>query len=144
MPSPTRIETFQHKSRRELTAEYQDTLVVIPDAVTCDVYTHPETKRRDLGIVRVEPGCNTPAQKVLKGRVTIEGYFSGSGRLIIIHEDGSRDEFEVDEDSEGFSQGVYPGEIMQWQAGPQGLQFFEVCFPPWDDQRFKDLSNDPL
>lgn len=140
---PNRIESFSHHSR-ELTAVFQETIIVAP-GVECDVYVHPETKRRDLAIVRVEAGKNTPAQKVLKGRVTVEGYRSGKGRLIIIHKDGSRSEFEVGPESEGFSYSATIGETMQWQAAEdEPLEFFEICFPPYEDGRFEDLSLDKI
>lgn len=134
-----KINYFEYHSRR-LTAEYQETLDVAP-GVRCDVYIHPETKRRDLAIVEVEAGRNTPAQKVLKGKVTVEGYLSGRGKLVIIHIDGSRSEFEVSPEDQGFSYSVAVGEVMQWQAAKdESLEFFEVCFPPYKDGRFEDLS----
>lgn len=139
---PEKIESFQHNSR-PLKAEYQETTEVT-QGVFCDVYTHPETQRRDLAIVSVEPGYSTPIQRIAKGKYTIEGYVSGNGVLTIQHTDGSKSEFPVDASKEGFSHTVEVGELMQWKAdsdASEPLVFFEICFPPYEDGRFEVVDN---
>lgn len=133
-----RLETFSHNSET-LRVIFQQSVEVTPE-VTCDVYIHPETNERDLGIITIQPGKRTPLQRVFGGDETIEGYISGNGVLTIIHADGSVSEFPVGSGSEGFSQVVEVGEIMQWRASDNGeLVVFEICFPPYADGRFENL-----
>ncbi len=123
---------------------FVETISVAP-GVTCDVYTHPETGKRDLGIINIEPGHKTPRQRVLEGTSTIEGYISGRGRLVIEEENGERYEFPVNPTSEGFAHEIKVGQIMQWLADPDSdepLVAFEICFPPYEDGRFENLKEE--
>ncbi|MPN45176.1 hypothetical protein SDC9_192743 [bioreactor metagenome] len=80
---------------------------------------------------------------MLGGEETIEGYISGKGRLIVIKADGEKLQFEVEEGSEGFSQLIEIGDIMQWQA-QENLVVFEICFPPYQDGRFENLDDSAI
>lgn len=141
---PTRIESFNYQDQ-ELSAEYQETVEVIPGKVFCDVYTHPETQERDLGIISISAGANTPVQRVILGEETIEGYLSGKGKLIVIHNDGSIAEYPVDETTEGFTCSIWEGQTMQWQAdSEEPLEIFEICYPPFEEGRFESISQEKL
>ncbi|MDQ5951293.1 MAG: hypothetical protein QG639_570 [Patescibacteria group bacterium] len=128
--------SFQEQTLR---SEYLEAMDVKP-GVRCDVYIHPDTKERDLGIITIEPGAKTPLQRVLKGDLTIEGYLKGEGTLTLTHTDGTQSIFEVDSSANGFCFSVEVGETMQWQASEGSeLRVFEVCFPPYEDGRFENL-----
>jgi hypothetical protein len=131
-----KLESFSYKGL-VLQTHFIESSEVFP-GVTCDVYIHPETKIQDLGIITIEAGKKTMPQKVLNGTETIEGYISGKGRLIITQLDGEKLIFEVGPDSEGFSQIVEVGEIMQWQAD-EDLVVFEICYPPYQGGRYENL-----
>jgi hypothetical protein len=113
----------------------------VTTGVECDVYTFDEDTTKDLGIIRIEPGCKTPLQKVLKGNKTIEGYVSGRGRLIVTKPDDSKTEYNVNEQTQKpFEVVVAIGEKMQWQAdNDSSLTAHELCFPPYQDGRFENL-----
>ena len=137
-----KIESFLYNGER-LSAIFKETLEVFP-GVHCDVYIHPETQKRDLAIIMLDPGKKTLPQKVLMGEETIEGYISGSGKLIIRHVDGTQSVFDVGPGSEGFSHPVGIGEIMQWKADKhEELVFFEICLPPYEDGRYENLTKSP-
>jgi len=133
-----KIETFSFRGET-LSAQLIETIQVFP-GVVCDAYLHPETKERDLGVIYIDAGLRTFPQKVLKGEETIEGYISGKGRLIIRKANGERLVFEVGPESDGFSQNIEVGDIMQWQAD-ENLVVFEVCYPPYEDGRYENLEN---
>jgi len=109
--------------------------------VVCDVYSFIGDPSKDLGIIKVEPGCKTPLQKVLKGERTIEGYFSGKGRLIVKTNDSSEVVYRVgDYPFESYFVTIGIGETMQWQAAEDSnLVVYEICFPPYEDGRFENL-----
>ncbi|MDR0956968.1 MAG: hypothetical protein LBM09_00075 [Candidatus Nomurabacteria bacterium] len=56
---------------------------IVTDGVECDSYKFVGDDAKDLGIIRVAAGKSTPRQKVLNGNHTIEGYASGSGKLVV-------------------------------------------------------------
>lgn len=113
----------------------------VRDGVECDVYEFTGNKERDLGIIRMKAGASTPLQLVEGGERTVEGYISGSGTLTVTPENGfSRTYLVMQELSEGFQVNVAVGETMQWKARDEGLKAFEVCFPPYEKGRFKDLD----
>ncbi len=91
-----------------------------------------------MGIIRVQPGYKTPLQKVLKGDRTVEGYISGNGRLIVSK--GEQEKIYESEEGVELKVDVMVGETMQWQAGNTPLVAYEICFPPYEVGRFKDLS----
>ena len=138
--SMEKLKSFTFKDET-LSAKYLESMEVT-DGVVCDVYIHPETEERDLGIVTIQPGRKTPLQKVLSGEETIEGLVSGKGTLTITHKDGSQTVHSVDETEDiKFAQTVEVGEIMQWQADPNSeLVIFEICYPPYEDGRFENIE----
>lgn len=130
---------FKHRNE-DLPAVYVRTDIISP-GVTCEVYLDPTTGKRDYGKVTVEPGYKTPKQKVLSGEETIECYFSGKGRLTIIHTDGTTSTFDLDSKDRGFAHEVRVGEIMQWEASnDEALVFVEICYPPFTDGRFENID----
>lgn len=135
-----KLESFSFRGET-LTTQLIETTEVFP-GVTCDAYLHPETKERDLGIIYIEADRRTRPQRVLKGNQTIEGYVSGKGELIIKKKSGERLVFKVDPNNEGFAQNVEVGDIMQWRADEQeNLVVFEVCYPPYEADRFENLTD---
>lgn len=112
----------------------------VKEGVKCDVYTFPEDKTRDLGVVRVTTGHSTPLQRVIKGAKTIEGFERGKGTFMLGLEDGTTQlyTFPNDEDIREITVGI--GQTMQWTAGDEDLVFYEICEPPYEDGRFENLS----
>lgn len=110
----------------------------VTDGVTCDVYKFVDDNKKDLGIIKIQPGYKTPLQKVLKGDRTVEGYVSGNGKLIITDNDGEKI-YHVEKGKE-LQVNVNIGETMQWQAGNEPLASYEICFPPYEDGRYENLT----
>lgn len=136
-----KLEQFTYQEET-LATQFIESSEVFP-GVVCDVYIHPETKERDLGVINIEAGKITKPQKVLSGEETIEGYISGRGILVILKPDGTLLEFEVGPGDEGFSHTIEVGDIMQWQA-IDDLVVFEICYPPYQDGRFENLEQRKL
>lgn len=113
----------------------------VQEGVECDIYTFLDDNSQDLAIVRVKMGYKTPKQRVLSGKVTIEGYVSGSGILTITSKEGIETQYEFQSDSESSEVVVEVGQTMQWYAksGVEDLCFYEVCMPPYKDGRFENL-----
>lgn len=113
----------------------------VTKGVICDIYKFVDDNSKDLGIIRIDTGGKTPLQEVLKGDRTIEGYISGRGKLVIIKEDNTQKEYSVNENMQRpFEMVVEIGEKMQWQADSDSfLIVYEICFPPYEDGRFKNL-----
>jgi len=133
------LESFSHRNKT-LQVVLQGSFEVFP-GVICDVYIHPETKERDLGVITIKQGAKTFPQKVQRGIETIEGYMSGRGKLIIVKPSGDKLVFNVGPEDEGFSHTVEIGDTMQWQASKdEDLMVFEICYPPYDDGRFENLE----
>ena len=137
----SKLESFTYKDQT-LATRFIESAEVFP-GVRCDVYDHPETQQRDLGIIHIEAGKKTQPQRVLNGEQTIEGYISGKGRLTIVKPTGEKLEFPVGPDTKNFSYAVDVGDIMQWQAVDQ-LVVFEICYPPYAEGRFENLANDAI
>ena len=79
--SQPKISIFKFEGK-EQPVSFVETMGVA-EGVECDVYTFSGDKTKDLGIIRISPGCKTPLQRVLKGKRTIEGWISGKGMLKI-------------------------------------------------------------
>lgn len=132
--SSFKIEGIEHK------VSFVETIEV-KEGVVCDVYTFPDIPQTDLGIISVSPGCSTPLQKVLGGESTIEGFISGSGTLTITDKDGFSTQH-LFYDGDQAQQEVKIGECMQWAADSDSiLRFYELCTPPYEDGRYKNLPN---
>lgn len=130
--------TFEGKSQ---SVSFVETMQVA-DGVDCDVYSFDNDKSKDLGIIKIKPGCKTPLQKVLKGDFTIEGYVSGKGKLTITRTNGERKVYQVSNSIEKpFTVWVQIGEMMQWEADSDSdLTAYEVCCPPYEDGRYENID----
>lgn len=124
---------------KTLTPRYVETQQV-KDGVECDVYQFADDDSRDLAVVRVSSGFSTPLQLVCHGDETIEMFVSGEGKLSVWSADGNKQEFDFQDGDVHSGKLVSVGEKMQWVAtGAQELVFYELCTPPYEDGRFKDL-----
>lgn len=124
---------------RTAKVRFVETLTV-KEGVECDVYAFEDDAKKDLAIVRVERGQKTPLQKVLLGTNTIEGFVNGEGTLRIDTVDGMTQLYEFKDGEEGHEVHVEIGQTMQWHAtGPDGLVFYEICEPPYQDGRYENL-----
>lgn len=138
---PKLLSVFEFEGKTQSVA-FGSTMTVTT-GVSCDVYTFSEDKTKDLGIIRIDPGCKTPLQKVLRGERTIEGFISGKGKLVITKKNGEIKIYEVGyEKSPKFSPVIVEiGEQMQWQADKDNrLIAYEVCFPPYQDGRYENVA----
>ena len=135
----TKLKTFEFNNKAE-DVKFLETIQVTK-GVFCDVYAFENDTAKDLAIVKVEAGCDTPLQRVLKGEKTIEGYISGKGRLIITKSTNEHLEYVVNETIEKhFEIAVEIGDIMQWIADKTTpLKFYEICFPPYEEGRYENL-----
>lgn len=134
MSKNERIEEFE-----SLETSYVETIAV-KDGVECDVYKFNEDDTKDLGIIRVAKGCQTPLQRVLKGESTIEGYLDGRGALTVTDVDDKRTTYTFPSDEADREIEVTIGQTMQWSADPDfDLVFYEICTPPYQDGRFENL-----
>ncbi len=128
------MKSFQNES-----IQFQETIPV-KEGVSCDVYSYENSKEKDLGIITVDSGKKTPLQKVLKGDKTLEGFMSGSGILTVKKESGEEVAYEVDKDSDVKEVEVKVGQYMQWEATGDGLIFYEICYPPYEDGRYENIE----
>ncbi len=111
----------------------------VKEGVTCDLYTFDNDETRDLAVVTVSKGFKTPLQRVLLGSLTLEGNVSGHGKLTVRNKDGKEYVYDCDNDSERIEIEVVVGQTMQWEATDSELVFYEICYPPYTDGRFKNL-----
>lgn len=137
---PYRLETFRYKGDL-LPLSFVSTLDVTK-GVQCDVYEFTGDKSKDLGVIRIKPGCKTPLQKVLKGDKTVEGYLAGKGRLTITRANGEKMVYEVDvKNKKPLEVSVEVGETMQWEADKNSeLTAYEICYPPYEDGRYENIG----
>jgi hypothetical protein len=110
----------------------------------CDVYQFTNDNRRDLGVIHIEGGSNTPpqiVQKVAEEQRTTERYVSGDGRLKVIKPDGTVYLYEISRWSKvALSVDVEPGDKMQWFADPfSRLEIWEICEPAYSEGRFLNI-----
>jgi len=113
----------------------------VKDGVECDIYKFANDDKRDLAVVRIAKGFKTPLQLVMLGDETVEIYTSGDGVLSVWNEDGVQKQyhFESGDVSDGVVVGI--GEKVQWAASDKSdLTFYEICTPPYEDGRFKDIG----
>ncbi len=109
----------------------------VKEGVVCDVYTFQNDTSKDLGIVNVKAGKQTPLQKVLSGDKTIEIFEKGKGTLRITDEEDKMIEYKYPGGPEEVVVGI--GELMQWEA-ESDLTFAEICYPPYEDGRFENID----
>jgi hypothetical protein len=134
------MRSFSFDGKRQ-PVSFVETLHVTND-VNCDVYAFDGDQTKDLGIIRIRPGGKTPLQKVLKGDKTIEGYISGTGKLIITQPDGKQKVYIADPKSpKPIVVTVGINEVMQWEADKESeLTAYEICFPPYEDGRYENIK----
>jgi len=111
----------------------------VKSGVVCDVYFFDKDGSKDLGIVTVSKGSKTPLQKVLKGDKTIEGFLSGVGTLTITKQSGEIEKYDFSNSTAKIEVEVGIGQTMQWEANEE-LVFYEICYPPYQDGRFENIS----
>ena len=131
-----KLSIFTYKGQ-DLKVKYVVTQTV-KDGVECDIYAFKDDPTKDLAIVRVKKGFRTSKQLVVKGSYTIEGYVSGLAELTITN-DANGDKLYTLPNTNMNEVSVGIGEIMQWNA-IEDLVFYELCDPPYEDGRFKDLE----
>ncbi len=128
---PEKLNKFKNSP-----VEFVETMDVSA-GVECDVYKFVNNDSCDLGVIRIKSGCKTPRQLVLAGDKTVEGFISGGGRLVIESND-DKQEYAA---QSGLRILVEIGQIMQWQAAfGTDLVVYEICQPPYQPGRFKNLS----
>lgn len=111
---------------------------VVKTGVSCDIYNISDDATKDLAIVRVKKGFSTPKQLIVKGSKTIEGYVSGKALLSVVTSNGEKIEYSFPSTKQSYVElGI--GATMQWRS-TEDLTFYEICEPPYEDGRFKDLD----
>jgi quercetin dioxygenase-like cupin family protein len=120
--------------------ENNESYEVVP-GVWCDNYEIVDDGERDLAVVSMEPDTSTPRQLVKTGEETVEVFTGGSGKLVVEDVNGETHEHEFEAGFEGEYVTVAIGEKMQWIAGEEGLQFTEICVPPYEDGRFENIND---
>ena len=134
------LTTFR-RNNEDHPVTYIETLQV-KEGVECDTYSFVGDATQDLAIVRVTKGFKTPLQRILQGNKTVEGFFAGKGTLTVQTEDGTTNTYQLDANSPKEVE-VTVGQLMQWTApADTDLTFYEICDPPYQDGRFKDLPED--
>ncbi len=129
------LDSFYYLGQ-DRSVEYVESLD-IKDGVICHVYRFAGETAYDLGIVEVAPGVSTPLQQVVERfSTTVEGLLEGSGNLFVEAEGGNT--FQV---GNPLTTTVYCGNRMQWDAGEEGLTFFEICHPPYEEGRFENITS---
>ena len=111
----------------------------VKEGVVCDVYTFNENKEKDLGVITVAKDASTPLQKILKGEKTIEGYVQGEGKLTVVQRNGETVEHVFPGGQKEIE--LHVGDTMQWHAIGSELIFYEICYPPYEDGRYKNLTD---
>lgn len=129
-----KITTFNGRQVR-----YIETMQV-KAGVECDTYAFVGDDTQDLAIVRVTKGFKTPLQRVLQGNKTIEGFFSGRGRLVVQPDGKTVENYEFDGTTSNTEVEIKVGQLVQWAATDDtDLVFYEICDPPYQDGRFENL-----
>ncbi len=108
----------------------------VKEGVVCDIYRYKGDDSKDLGIVKVSKGFQTPKQQILDGLKTLEIFKTGKGKLSVIKKDGSSLIYSFP--GNVIKVELQVGDIMQWTAH-EDLVFYEVCYPPYREGRFKSL-----
>jgi hypothetical protein len=120
--------------------------IAVAEGVVCDTYLFEGDNSRNLGIIKIEPGCKTPHQRVVGGVRTNESYVAGAGRFHFGVGVNYSDELTygvtmAPDVNNPFAMDMNHGNVMQWAAEPdQSLVVAEICWPPYADGRFENLS----
>lgn len=101
--------------------------------VICDVYEFEWNNEKDLWIIYITSWNSTPKQKILKWDKTIEWIISWIWSFIFNWKENICNEKEQNT----FELNIW--DTMQWKADTD-LVFYEICYPPYDDWRFKNLD----
>ena len=117
---------------------YIETLNV-KDGVVCDVYAYDGDKEKDLGVITVAPNTCTPLMKILRGDRTIDGFISGKGVLTIVRATGEVIKYTPQNEGEEFEMLV--NETVQWCSEGEELNFYEICYPPYHDGRYENITD---
>lgn len=137
--SKTRLSIFVIDNQPR-PVQFKETLTV-KEGVECDIYSFVDDDSKDLAIVTVLDGCKTPMQRILSGSKTIEGFVSGEGMLTVREDNGESKTHVFKEGGNKYEVAVKVGQIMQWEASKgSNLVFSEICYPPYKDGRFENLS----
>lgn len=110
---------------------------IVKDGVECDIYSFKDDTTKDLGIVRIKQGSQTPKQLILKGDKTIEGFLSGAADLTFSRGSSGETIYGYSDDSYGVDTALEVGDTMQWSASEDTI-CYEICYPPYEDGRFQN------
>lgn len=133
LTSSQKLTTFRGEK-----VEFIDTQVVT-DGVECDVYTFTENTSKDLGIIRIKESASTPKQLILKGDKTVEGFLAGKADLAFRRTASDEVIYAYTDDSYGNDVALSVGDTMQWSATEDSV-CYEICYPPYEDGRFENLT----
>jgi len=115
----------------------------IAPGMVCDGYdfTYGDGSR-DLGIVSLEAGHQTPLQKVVGGDRTIAALMDGQATLVVTDEEGVATTYDFS-DPEGQSDvTITPGQMMQWtNIGKTVAKISEIYIPPFVPGRFETVTS---
>ena len=130
------LSNFKHAGI-DWVVKFVETQIVKP-GVDCDIYSITDDTTKDLTIVRVKKGFSTPKQLIIKGSKTIEGYISGKAFLSVTTASAKKIGYSFPNTEWTYVElGV--GATMQWHS-IEDLTFYEICEPPYEAGRFKDLD----
>lgn len=110
----------------------------VKDGVECDVYSFFDDDTKDLGIIRVKQGSETPKQQILKGDKTVEGFLFGKADLVFSRATQDVTIYGYSDDSYGVDTVLSVSDTMQWRAHEDSV-LYEICYPRYEDGRFKEL-----
>ena len=125
---------------QKLSVKFVETMTV-KEGVECDVYTFVDDGTKDLAIVHVKQGFKTPLQRILRGDKTVEGYVDGKATLTIADANGEPQIYQFGPGQVNQPVTVTVGQLMQWSAEDEGLTFYEVCQPPYEEGRFENIPD---
>lgn len=109
----------------------------VADGVECDVYSFVDDNSKDLGIIRIKGGSNTPKQQFFKGDKTVEGFLAGKANLVVSNNSGTTTH-EYDDDNYASETSLSVGDTIQWTAFEDSV-CYEICYPPYEDGRFRNI-----
>ena len=110
---------------------------------TVETYTFEGDGTKDAAKATIEANRNTPPQRVLREGAIIDHPMKGNGFLLILWPGGQLEQIAYDDTNpEQFnSQVKYArGAYQSWFAGDRGLQFVEVCEPPFQQGDLENLD----